>query len=282
MHRYLGILGLIFASTTASARPLPAFMSSDDPLTIFRRTNRVSDTFFDFSGQAKLPGCSGSVVSFGQADTARAVVLTNGHCIGMMYGEPNAVIVSKPYNSNIALYIDSDRTIPAKAVRILYGLIQPHDIAFLELDQTYAALAAQGVRSRKIAAAIAPVGTDIALASGYFNSVNTCRVEAIIHEIHESGWINTNSYKYHCRAQHGTSGSPLVDLVTGEVIGVNYTGNDDGEQCTFNNPCEVDEQGNISVEQGADYGDQIYKVMTCLNAAREIDLSATGCELPKP
>jgi hypothetical protein len=221
-------------------------------------------------------------VNFGQAETVKAILLTNGHCIGMMDGDPNAVIVNKPFSSRASLYVTPQRTVPAQVTHVVYGLIQPNDIAFLRLDQTYAELAAKGVKSRRIADKMAAVGTDIALASGYFGTVVTCKVEAIIHEIHEDVWVNTDSYKYHCKADHGTSGSPLVNLATNEIVGVNYTGNDNGEQCTYNNPCEVDAQGNITVEQGANYGDQVYKIMTCLGADHELDMTTAGCLLPKP
>ena len=242
----------------------------------------LSDDFaeIDFSGQASLGNCSGSVVSFGQAESAKAVLLTNGHCIGMMDGDPNQVIVNRSYQRSVQLYKDKKNMIAASVTKILYGLIQPHDIAFLELSDTYSALKAKGVVARIVGEKMAEVGTDIALATGLFNYVSTCQVEAIIYQIKEDVWTNSNSYKYHCRAGHGTSGSPLIDVKTGEVIGVNYTGNDDGERCTMNNPCEVDPAGNVVVEKGAGYGDQVYKIMDCLNEDRLIDLTVSGCLLP--
>jgi hypothetical protein len=48
----------------------------------------------------------------------------------------------------------------------------------------------------------------------------------------------------------------------------------------MNNPCEVDERGNVSVIRGRGYGQQIFKVYTCLNSNRAIDLTEPGCELP--
>ena len=78
------------------------------------------------------------------------------------------------------------------------------------------------------------------------------------------------------------SGSPLISARTNLIIGVNYTGNDAGERCTYNNPCEVDENGNVTVEEGAGYGDQIYKILTCVNTTGNFDLTVLGCLLPKP
>ena len=60
-----------------------------------------------------------------------------------------------------------------------------------------------------------------------------------------------------CTPSHGGSGSPIVlrDGVT--VVGVHSTGNDNGEQCTANNPCEVAADGSVTVRRGARYGQQV-------------------------
>ena len=50
----------------------------------------------------------------------------------------------------------------------------------------------------------------------------------------------------------------------------------------MNNPCEVDADGNITVDQGAAYGQQTWWIYTCLTATRTIDLNKSGCQLPKP
>lgn len=284
MSKLFCVIGFLLVSVSVFARPLPGPTEANvrTLLEVFRSTlDDASVEDFDFSGIASLPGCSGSLVTFGQDETANAVIMTNGHCIGMMAGDPKEVIVNRPYAISVSLYVDRHTKVRTKSTRILYGLLQPHDVAFLELNQTYSQLAAKGIRARPISFSMARVGTRIAIASGYWNKIYTCRIEAIVHEIHEAGWVNTQSYKYYCNTAHGTSGSPVIDLATGDIVGVNYTGNDSGERCTMDNPCEVDESGNITVDKGAGYGDQVYKVMTCLNAAREIDLTVDGCTLPK-
>jgi len=167
-----------------------------------------------------------------------------------------------------------------RSTRILYASINSLDIALVELSKTYQELAQKGVRSRRIASNPLPVGSLMVMASGFFRSATSCAVLGIIPFIREDDYLNLDSYKYReCDARHGTSGSPLIDAATGEVVGVNYTGNDDGERCTFNNPCEVDQAGRVTVDQGAGYGDPVHKIMTCLNAQKEFDVTKTGCEL---
>ncbi|PSM31399.1 hypothetical protein BVG81_005580 [Haliangium sp. UPWRP_2] len=67
-----------------------------------------------------------------------------------------------------------------------------------------------------------------------------------------------------------------------EVIGINNTGNESGERCTVNNPCEIDSMGNVSFEKGASYGQQLYQVYSCVKDSGAFDLSLPGCKLQKP
>jgi V8-like Glu-specific endopeptidase len=281
MLKHVIVLGLLI-SVPAFARPVP---SASEVLAkasgLLEAKQDDQPLAFDWSGVVSMPGCSGSVVSFGQPDTAKAIVMTNGHCIGMLDGPAAAVLVNQPYRASISFFVDQTRKIQGRVTKISYGILMPHDVAWLETDKTYGELAAQGVKARRISARMADIGTSIAIPSGYWSRLYSCKIEKIIHEVREAEYVNLQSYKYHCETIHGTSGSPIIDVATNEVVGVNYTGNDDGEQCTFNNPCEVDEQGNITVEEGANYGDQVYKVMACLNSAKDIDLSAPGCKLPR-
>src|SRR4051812_8787393 len=182
MKKFVGILGLLLVGQSAFARPIPtpAETANFESIAREQRAAQKDDFAFDYSGVAALPGCSGSLVSLGQDDSAKGVVLTNGHCVGLMDGDPHAVTVDRPYNANVSLYIDQQHTVAAKANRLIYGIMMPNDIAFLQLDKSYKDLAAKGVKARKIAPAIAAVGTDIALASGYFGTVVSCKVEKII------------------------------------------------------------------------------------------------------
>jgi hypothetical protein len=82
-----------------------------------------------------------------------------------------------------------------------------------------------------------------------------------------------------CETIHGTSGSPILSARTGRVVGINSTGNESGERCMMDNPCEVSESGQIYVEKGRSYGDQTYVFYSCLNARGKLDLNREGCQL---
>lgn len=62
-------------------------------------------------------------------------------------------------------------------------------------------------------------------------------------------------------------------------MGVNNTGNESGLQCLMNNPCEIDDHGNVSAHEGYSYGQQTYTIYSCLNQYNEIDLNVPGCQL---
>lgn len=274
------LTAILFVSTATLARPLPKNMGFSPQILEPKSALTLA---FDFSGIVALRGCSGAIVKFTSDENAKAVVLTNGHCVGMLNDGPTAVYLHKPYVSSANAFINLNTSVAARTTEIIYGMMAPHDLALLQLSMTYKDLAAKGVKSFSLDATPAPIGESIFLASGYFQDVNQCDVVGIIYRIVEDIWTNENSYKYReCNARHGTSGSPLISARTGLIIGVNYTGNDSGGKCTYNNPCEVDENGNINVEKGAGYGDQIYKVLSCVDTIGRFNLDLPGCMLPKP
>jgi V8-like Glu-specific endopeptidase len=155
-----------------------------------------------------------------------------------------------------------------------------------EVNESYASIKSRLNVSPLTLAKQGPAnGAGMAVVSGYWKRIYTCSVQATIPELREGSWTWKSSIKYRqpgCETIGGTSGSPVVSTSTGEVIGVNNTGNEAGERCTVNNPCEVDAAGNITVEQGAAYGEQTWWLYTCLTTSRTIDLNKAGCQLVKP
>ncbi len=74
----------------------------------------------------------------------------------------------------------------------------------------------------------------------------------------------------------------MIDTSTGQVVAVNNTGNEDGETCTVDNPCEVDASGKVTVRQGINYAEETYNIPACFTSANVLSLNASGCTLPKP
>jgi hypothetical protein len=249
---------------------------------------------FNFQGIVALSNCSGSLVRFkSSADTDKAMILTNGHCVstGLFGGflKPGEVLVNKTARYDISILDKNGRSLDdVETSRILYATMTDTDVALMELSDTYAdILARTGVPALTIADQAPAMGMDIEIPSGYWKRTYACRTEAIIPELKEADWTFKHSIRFSqpgCETIGGTSGSPLVGAASGEVIGINNTGNEDGEQCTMNNPCEVDETGHETVRQGRSYGQQTYLFYGCLatSGTDRLDLNQASCELPKP
>jgi V8-like Glu-specific endopeptidase len=242
----------------------------------------------DFTGIAALSNCSASLVRYaGSVSTDKALVLTNGHCYENGFLNPGQVLVNKTSTRNITLLRPSSSNAgTVRATRILYGTMTKTDVILYEVNETYASIKSRLNVSPLTLAQQAPAdGAGLAVVSGYWKRIYTCSVSKTIPTLREGNWTWQNSIKYlqpGCETIGGTSGSPVVSTTTGEVIGINNTGNEDGERCTVNNPCEVDANGNVTVDQGAAYGEQTWWFYTCLTATRTIDLNKAGCQLVKP
>ncbi len=242
----------------------------------------------DFTGIAALSNCSASLVRYAESvDTDKALVLTNGHCYEGGFLQPGQVLVNKSSTRSITLLNpDSSRAGTVRADKILFGTMTKTDLIVYEVNETYASIKSRlNVTPLTLAKQAPADGAGMAVVSGYWKRIYTCSVQATIPQLREGDWTWQDSIKYQqpgCETIGGTSGSPVVSTSTGEMIGINNTGNEDGEQCTVNNPCEVDANGNVTVDQGAAYGEQTWWLYTCLTAGRTIDLNKSGCELPKP
>ncbi|MET9268688.1 serine protease [Kribbella sp. NPDC003557] len=242
----------------------------------------------DFTGIAALSNCSASLVRYAESvSTDKALVLTNGHCYEGGFLQPGQVLVNKTSTRSITLLKpDSSRAGTIRAEKILFGTMTKTDMIVYQVNESYASIKSRlNVTPLTLAKQGPADGAGMAVVSGYWKRIYTCSVQATIPQLREGDWTWQNSIKYQqpgCETIGGTSGSPVVSTSTGEVIGVNNTGNEDGEQCTVNNPCEVDADGNVTVDQGAAYGQQTWWLYTCLTANRTLDLNKSGCELPKP
>jgi V8-like Glu-specific endopeptidase len=243
----------------------------------------------DFTGTAEVNNCSAFLVRYADSQpTDKALVLTNGHCYEGGAMMPGQVLVDVASSRSISLLKpDASPAGTVKATRLRYGTGTKTDVIVYEVNETYASIKSRlGVPPLTLAKQAPAAGTPMSIVSSYRKTIYTCSVQATIPQVREGDRSWQDSIKYRqpgCETIGGTSGSPVIDTSTGEVIGVNNTGNDDGERCLFNNACELDADGNVTVvEQGADYGQQTWWLYTCLTADRVLDLGKPGCRLPAP
>ncbi|MCE6994008.1 serine protease [Saccharothrix sp. S26] len=242
-------------------------------------------TEVDFTGTVSLSGCSGAVVrppSYQLSDPA--LVMTNGHCVRFM--EPDEVMVDVPSDRKFTLIAadGAGNLGTLRASALVYATMSRTDLALYRLGTTYGEVEAMGGRALELSPERPGDGIGIRVVSGYWRHIYQCEVDGYVHELREGRWTWKGSMRYTeaCRTKGGTSGSPVVDATTGKVVAINNTGNEDGERCTDNNPCEVDEQGNVTVRRGIGYGQQTHLAVACLTGRGRVDLTAPGCGLPRP
>ncbi|OFZ22648.1 MAG: hypothetical protein A2X94_02445 [Bdellovibrionales bacterium GWB1_55_8] len=241
----------------------------------------------DFTAIIALSNCSGGLVRFeGSLSTDPAMVLTNGHCLDEGFLSPGTVMVNRPvFRSLRLLRSDGKASLGSlRAARVIYATMTKTDMALYGLQETYDDIEKNyGVRALTLSSRHPVAGRQITIPSGYWKKIYQCSIDRFVHELREDKWTWSDSILYKqpgCATIGGTSGSPIIDTETYEVIGVNNTGNDTGGRCTMNNPCEVDEDGNVTVTRKASYGQEVYWIYGCLNSRNELQLDKPGCQLP--
>ena len=277
-----GLSGL----TTAQAA-VPTAAHSINAATTPGTSSTASRPAADFSGAVALSNCSGSIVRWsGSQASDKALMLTNGHCYGDRFLGAKEVVVDKPAVRAVTLLnADGSDAGTVDTVRVLYATMSRTDVALYELGETYQQLQSEyGVPALTLAETKpAPKGQPIEVLSGYWKIAYDCNLNGFAYKLHEDVWTWRMSLRYSdggCQVIGGTSGSPVLDADR-VMIGINNTINEDGQRCTFDNPCEEDRQGRITVHQHRGYGEQTYVFYTCLTGTT-IDLSKAGCKLAKP
>jgi hypothetical protein len=272
-------LALAAAFATTLALAIPAIASAHtDP-------ESAPSAAADFSGTVALDNCSGSIVRWKTSQpTDPALMLSNGHCYAFMGARE--VVVNQPSVRAVDL-LDSDGSVAGtvNTVRLLYATMWRTDVSLYQLRQSYQQLqSSYGVPAFTIAdAKPSPKGQPIEVLSGYWRLAYDCNLNGFAYRLHENVWDWNDSLRYSdggCQVIGGTSGSPVLDADR-TMIGINNTINESGGRCTFDNPCEENRHGKISVHIHRGYGQQTWIFYTCLKATT-LHLNKPGCKLPKP
>ena len=238
-----------------------------------------------YNGAAALYSCSGALFRFDNQNLEDlALVLTNGHCIGSNAEED--VVVARPNRHPVRLFNGSKSLTPVLyASETVYATMLGTDIAVLRLDVSYQHLEDQfGVDAFVLSDHPGDVGEDIIVVSGLTETRASCELDGFVHSLREDQWefLDTLRLGEACQLTHGTSGSPIVSVATGEIVGVSNTASSGGDACALNNPCEVTADGEITVIPNRSYGQQTYHFYSCVDADYQLDLDLDGCSLPKP
>jgi V8-like Glu-specific endopeptidase len=279
--KMLIVLSMLVASVQAFAFPEAPFNALETPI-----ENVQLDNQYDFEGIIKLSNCSGSLIKFaGQPMSTKAYVMTNGHCLGRPFLKPGQVVTNKEVNRRMRVADKNKKFWPVTATKLVYGTMTGTDSAIYELKETYAEILKKyQVRPLDFDNNRPLLGVNIQIISGYWERGYQCFIDGFVYQLLEADWTFTDSIRYSnkgCETIGGTSGSPIIEQGTRTQVGINNTGNESGKRCEMNNPCEVDEDGNVTVRKKASYGQQTYHFTTCLTPDFNLDLTIAGCDLPK-
>jgi V8-like Glu-specific endopeptidase len=290
LHAPIAAVLVASAFFATPARALPLGHAGEAEAAKAAATERRAEvTTVDFTAIVALDDCSGSLVRLTTSkDTDPAFVLTNGHCYEGGFLKAGEVLVAQASDRTFSLLTSDGQGTKGTltAAQIVYATMTGTDFTLYKLTDTYADIAKRfGVKPLTVLDHHPVAGTPIRVVSGFWRKIYSCSIDKFVFELKEADWTFQDSIRYTepgCEVIGGTSGSPVIDADTGEVVGINNTTNEDGETCTLDNPCEVDASGKTTVELGASYGQELYQLYTCMTPANELDLEQPGCVLAKP
>ena len=269
------------------------------------KSNKVSwetPSFFKeedkwLNGIGYFRGCTASLIDPGEdSDSSPAYLITNGHCIRYLGGflPSDKYILDESYQSEIIFdqYYDvTDESLrPEYPTSILrYGSMHGTDIAIVELaGVSLGDLKKQGITAYKLAKNLPTKGSKIETIGipGAFVSEVVLR-----HSIcHMGGEVNVKegpfefeeSYELKCNVLPGSSGSPVFNFKTKEIISLINTTVNDGtenqEPCTLNRPCER-KNGEITVDPLTNYMQPTTFLHSCFTAQGVFDRTLENCKL---
>ncbi|CAM5492568.1 S1 family peptidase [Streptomyces avidinii] len=281
------LVGALLSLLLLGAAATPAVAAPTAPSAPTATAPGATAVAVTYAGTVALSNCSGSVVRAPASQPGDlALVLSNGHCLESGFPAAGEVIADRPSTRSFSLLNAAGSKVGTlRASRIAYATMTDTDISIYRLTRTYAQIQSQyGITALTLGDVRPAQGSAIKVVSGYWKRTYSCSVDGFAYRLKEGDWTWKDSVRYTsaCNTIGGTSGSPVIDTTTGKVVAVNNTGNEDGGRCTVNNPCEVDQNGNVTVRQGINYAQQTYIVVPCIAPGNTIDLNRPGCTLPKP
>ncbi len=222
-----------------------------------------------FNGIARVGNCTGALIETGGTGQAPAYLLTAAHCIEYQggYFPPQGVffdISVSPLSVYFNYYADlilEDNLMTEVVKKVKYATMDNQDIALLELDTTLVTLKEKGIHAYKISESLPQEGNLVKLIGVPITGVSqlgirkaVCRFGKKV-SLREKDFSFSHSYRHHCSSVGGSSGSPLFDFYSSEIIAVNNTAVNDTslgqEPCSLNRPCEVQDGENkvVAIEE---------------------------------
>jgi hypothetical protein len=251
----------------------------------------------DFRGAVEIFNCSGALVRWANSRPADpAMMLTNGHCRNASdKAAANArftreVVVNQPDGRAVTLLDRAgDDLGVVRTRRVLYSTSFKTDVGLYTLRRTYGEIRDRFHLRALTLSSEAPGRHDtVLMPSGFSREQYRCDLNGQAFRLFNDDFHWRHSIRLarssRCHTIRGTSGSPLIDPASREVVGVNNAINvaaDGTPRCTVS-LCEEAKSGAVSVHPHRRYAQQTWWLTTCVGADRRLDLALPGCLLPKP
>jgi Trypsin-like peptidase domain len=250
----------------------------------------------DFRGAVEIFECSGALVRWANSrPDDPAMMLTNGHCRRVLdKGSASAsftrqVIVNRRDDRQVTLLArDGTDAGVVRTKRLLYSTSFKTDVGLYTLRRSFASIRRRfDVRALVMADAGPRPRQHVQVPSGFARTIYSCDLNGTAYRLFNDDFEWHHSIRFArsttCRTIHGTSGSPLLDPTTRQVVGVNNAINfDAGRTGCHIALCELTKDGRRSLHKHRRYAQQTWWLTTCEGTGRGIDLDQSGCRLPKP
>lgn len=213
-------LSLSSCAYTVPESPEPVLLNNEDGQ--YNRWNGIGQMFI---GDARY--CTASLLDTRGASnitTGPAYVLTNGHCASINSG----TIADAPYKGQIQFNYFHDTLESAKRYdinKVNWASLASADVAIMELTTSLETLLKDGITPLKLApeAPTRPGPVHVIGAPGVASGMrlSTCTQEPSNTTLVKYLNIHTDYQKHDCKGiSPGSSGSAVLDAVTGELTGV--------------------------------------------------------------
>lgn len=246
-----------------------------------------------YNGVGRLSNCTGALIETNGNSSAPAYVLTNGHCVGTSLLAASGAVFDATTNKTMYLNYykgaaaESQTAISGKLIK--FGSMDDTDVGIIQLDKTLAEIKALGFCAYPIAKTKPVVGTTVKLVGVPLTGIDSdhlglhrdyCKIGETV-KLMEGDYTFSASFRHRCSMVGGNSGSPIFDVATGEIVGVNNTTANDSAAttaaCALNHPCEVDSAGTKTLQVNENYGQSVDFVAGCFDSAGVFDRSLSTC-----
>ncbi len=235
---------------------------------------------------AATDGCSAGYVDIGRPKEAKAVILTNGHCVGSKLVARMAW-VNVATSKGFTLFHRSGNRLNVTATKLLYATLMDTDIAFFELKETNEELLAKGFVPFPFFQGPAPLGRQVRVTSGYWKETQECVLQRRVFKLLEGFGSDISdpsvatgalALSADCKIRGGYSGTPVIDSATNSVIAIAFTGAEGTSACAERSPCEQDPQGRTTYHRGVSYAARVDQLQDCIYGGN-FNLTLPGCTL---